>query len=132
MASQVPLFPYLAQRAQPGKPQPKMKWPQKIARIAKENKLCKFLSMCSLRSFVAKSFLRNGRAILSTVPPGRMGFYRRIPDTSCLANLLCSFGANHSHWKPVEIGRIQRGVETEEKWGQCLFGAKAELTFRTP
>jgi hypothetical protein len=35
-------------------------------------------------------------ATVSTVPSGRMGFYRTIPDTSCLANFLCSFGAIQS------------------------------------
>jgi hypothetical protein len=33
-------------------------------------------------------------ATVSTVPLGRMGFYRTIPDTSCLAYFLRSFGAS--------------------------------------
>jgi hypothetical protein len=43
------------QRPSAAEPQPKMIWPQKNAKDHKVNKRSKFLSMCSLRSFAAKS-----------------------------------------------------------------------------
>jgi hypothetical protein len=66
---------------------------------------------------------RRDGATVSAVPSGRMGFYWTFPDTSCLANFLCSFGAMGS--TPAVADAMARQGSLTLPRREWLFGGRS-------